>query len=84
MAIEATPEEVWAVLTDYEALPEFVPNLALCERLPVPPGLASRLVRLRQVSARVGLFPLLPMALLCSPQPCLHAEWPPAGLPCSP
>ena len=50
MAIEASPEEVWEVLTDYEALPEFVPNLALCERLPVPPGVASRLVRLRQVA----------------------------------
>ena len=48
ISIEASPEQVWEVLTDYEALPEFVPNLALCERLPVPPELRSRLVRLRQ------------------------------------
>lgn len=41
--------QVWEVLTDYEALPEFVPNLALCERLPLPKDMASRMVRLRQV-----------------------------------
>lgn len=41
--------QVWDVLTDYEALPEFVPNLALCERLAVPPALGTRLTRLRQV-----------------------------------
>ena len=37
------------MLTDYEALPEFVPNLALCERLPLPKDIAARMVRLRQV-----------------------------------
>ena len=37
------------MLTDYEALPEFVPNLVLCERLPLPKEAASRMVRLRQV-----------------------------------
>ena len=41
--------QVWQVLTDYEALPEFVPNLGLCERLPLSRDMASRLVRLRQV-----------------------------------
>ena len=41
--------QVWDVLTDYEALPEFVPNLALCERLSVPAAMGSRLTRLRQV-----------------------------------
>lgn len=41
--------QVWDVLTDYEALPEFVPNLALCERLSVPAALGTRLTRLRQV-----------------------------------
>lgn len=50
IAVEATPEEVWEVLTDYEALPEFVPNLALCERLPLPRGVNPRLTRLRQVT----------------------------------
>ncbi len=41
--------QVWDVLTDYEALPEFVPNLALCERQAVPAALGTRLTRLRQV-----------------------------------
>lgn len=41
--------QVWDVLTDYENLPAFVPNLMVCERLPVPPEYAGRVVRLRQV-----------------------------------
>ena len=49
ITIEASPEEVWQVLTDYERLPEFVPNLAVSERLPTPAGAPDRLVRLRQV-----------------------------------
>ncbi len=47
--------QVWDVLTDYEALPEFVPNLAVCERLPVPAGMESRLTRLRQVRCAAPL-----------------------------
>jgi hypothetical protein len=39
MTVRAPPEAVWRVLTDYEALPTFVPNLERCERLPgAPPG----------------------------------------------
>ncbi|CAL8464995.1 g4530 [Coccomyxa elongata] len=56
IAIEAIPEEVWDVLTDYEALPEFVPNLALCERLAVPAALGTRLTRLRQVGFKDMMF----------------------------
>ena len=55
--------QVWQVLTDYEALPEFVPNLALCERLPLSRDMASRMVRLRQV-------------MLC-PAPILRTSTPP-------
>lgn len=40
--------QVWAVLTDYDALADFVPALAVSERLPHPSGDAN-LVRLRQV-----------------------------------
>ena len=40
---------MYAVLTDYERLPEFVPNLALSEQLPLAPGSPANLVRLRQV-----------------------------------
>ncbi|KAK9837252.1 hypothetical protein WJX81_001866 [Elliptochloris bilobata] len=49
ISVDADPQEVWDVLTDYEHLPAFVPNLMLCERLPVPPEYAGRVVRLRQV-----------------------------------
>jgi hypothetical protein len=45
---DALPQ-VWDVLTDYEALAAVVPNLAVSERLPMPPGSPSNLVRLRQV-----------------------------------
>jgi len=42
--------QVYAVLTDYDRLPEFVPNLALSQRIPLAPGSPANLVRLRQVS----------------------------------
>ncbi len=42
--------QVWQVLTDYEALVEVVPALAVSERLPHPSGDAN-LVRLRQACA---------------------------------
>ncbi len=41
---------MWEVLTDYERLPEVVPNLAVCERVQTPSGMSSRVTRLRQVS----------------------------------
>ena len=48
------------MLTDYEALPEFVPNLVLCERLPLPNEAASRMVRLRQVPCWPARLPICP------------------------
>ena len=42
--------QVWQVLTDYERLPEVVPNLAVCERVAAPTGMSSRVTRLRQVT----------------------------------
>ena len=50
------------MLTDYEKLPAFVPNLMLCERLPVPPEYAGRVVRLRQVRLT---SPTLPLLIVC-------------------
>ena len=36
------PPKVWRVLTDYDRLAEFVPNLERCERVPCPrPGRVS-------------------------------------------
>lgn len=43
------PLQVWRVLTDYERLAEFVPNLERCERLPKGPN--GRVI-LRQVLFR--------------------------------
>jgi Polyketide cyclase / dehydrase and lipid transport len=68
VSIDATAEEVWAVLTDYERLPEFVPNLAHSERLETPPGVPKRVARLRQVRpalAQVRLGPCSPVADGC-------------------
>ena len=43
---------MYEVLTDYERLPEFVPNLAVTELVPLPEGSPPNLVRLRQVPSR--------------------------------
>ena len=43
------------MLTDYERLAEFVPNLALSEQIPLAPGSPPNLVRLRQVGTHVML-----------------------------
>ena len=48
IAITAAPEVVWGVLSDYEALPEFIPNLVACNRLECPDGG----VRLEQIGAQ--------------------------------
>lgn len=59
--IPAPLEAVWALLTDYETLPEFIPNLAVSKRLEHPEGGirleqvgTQRLLRLK-FSARVVL-----------------------------
>jgi hypothetical protein len=44
---------VWAVLTDYQRLVEFVPNLDVCEKL--PGGSATR-YRLRQQGCSQSLY----------------------------
>lgn len=41
--------QVWGVLTDYDRLAEFVPNLAVSQRIALPPGAPPNVVRLRQV-----------------------------------
>ena len=54
--INASREDVWAVLTDYEKLPEVVPGLVGCERLPPVAGAPKRLVRLRQVGFKNMMY----------------------------
>ena len=34
--IEAPPDVVYRVLTDFDSMPEFIPNLAFVERIPLP------------------------------------------------
>ena len=44
---------MWKTLTAYERLPEFLPNLLLCERLQPPEhtGNSTRVKRIRQVGS---------------------------------
>ncbi len=41
-------EQIWQVLTDYESLPDFIPNLTISKRLPHPDGC----IRLEQVGVQ--------------------------------
>ena len=54
--INASKEDVWRALTDYEALPDFIPGLVGCDRLPKLEGAPSRLIRLRQVGFKSMLY----------------------------
>ncbi len=51
--------QVWDVLTDYERLHEFAPNLLISERMQPPAGAPRRITRLRQVNFH-SPFDLLP------------------------
>lgn len=48
IGVATSPETVWKVLSNYEALPEFLPNLVACNRLAHPEGG----VRLEQIGAQ--------------------------------
>ena len=52
VAVQADLETLWDVLTDYEALPSYVPNLEKCEIL----GRQKGRVRLRQVGCSQSLL----------------------------
>lgn len=62
--VDAPLDQVWKTLTAYERLPEFLPNLLLCERLQPPEhtGNSSRMKRIRQVGYKNMMYM------------CLHAE----------
>ena len=47
-------QAVWAVLTDYNRLAEFVPNLAVSQRIALPPGAPPNVIRVRQVRRARG------------------------------
>ncbi len=65
--------QVWDVLTAYEQLPSFVPNLMLCERLPVPFEYAGRVVRLRQVCSHLHI--MASTRILCCNLSLLFHTW---------
>ena len=56
--VEAPPELVYRILTDFDAMPEFIPNLAFVERVNPPFALRNRpdRVRLRQVFLKCHLY----------------------------
>ncbi|KAL4425806.1 hypothetical protein ABPG75_009822 [Micractinium tetrahymenae] len=62
ITIDAPPEAVWAVLTDYDRLAEFIPNLAVSQRIALPRNAPSNIIRVRQVGYKRMLYM------------CLHAE----------
>ena len=56
--VEAPPELVYRILTDFDAMPEFIPNLAFVERVNPPFALRNRpdRVRLRQLFLKCHLY----------------------------
>lgn len=53
MKVQAPMDQVWKVLTNYEALPSFVPNLERCERLP---SSSPDVILLRQVGCSQSIL----------------------------
>lgn len=62
ITIDASPEAVWDVLTDYNRLAEFIPNLAVSQRIALPSNAPANIIRIRQVGYKRMLYM------------CLHAE----------
>lgn len=62
IAIDAPLEMVWKVITDYDSLADFIPNLASSKQIILPDDAPSRVIRLRQVG-----FKRMPYM-------CFHAE----------
>jgi len=51
LPIPHSPQQVWQVITDYEALPDFIPNLVKCQRLPHP----ESGIRVEQIGSKCAL-----------------------------
>ncbi|KAL4523962.1 hypothetical protein Ndes2437A_g00524 [Nannochloris sp. 'desiccata'] len=49
VTVDAPASLVWEVLTDYDHLADFIPNLAASERIKLPPSAPANVVRVRQV-----------------------------------
>ena len=72
LALTVRGTQVWAVLTDYDHLADFVPNLDSCERL--PGGRPTR-YRLRQHGCSQSLFWRLEAGAELDVQVPLAAQW---------
>lgn len=44
-------QQIWQVITDYESLPDFIPNLVKCQRLPHP----ESGIRVEQIGSKCAL-----------------------------
>jgi len=62
VTVDAPASLVWEVLTDYDHLADFIPNLAASERIKLPPSAPANVVRVRQVGYKRMMYM------------CLHAE----------
>jgi ribosome-associated toxin RatA of RatAB toxin-antitoxin module len=62
VSVDAPASLVWEVLTDYDHLADFIPNLAASERIKLPPSAPANVVRVRQVGYKRMMYM------------CLHAE----------
>ncbi|KAI9130504.1 SRPBCC family protein [Acaryochloris sp. CCMEE 5410] len=51
ISLPFSPEQIWDVLIDYEALADFIPNLAKSERIPHPES-----IRIEQIGVKNALF----------------------------
>ena len=49
-------QAVWAVVTDYDRLAEFIPNLAVSQRIALPSTAPSNIIRVRQASAKLVVW----------------------------
>lgn len=77
--VQAPVDVVWRVLTNYERLAEFVPNLESCERLPSQrAGKVGALPGLRQAqlecAAVCELVPPARSSVSCKPPACMEAS----------
>lgn len=49
LIINAPISTVWKILTDYNNLAQYIPNLAASERMQLPPDAPERVIRVRQI-----------------------------------
>ncbi|KAH9309470.1 hypothetical protein KI387_037381, partial [Taxus chinensis] len=58
VVIEADEQSVWEVLTDYERLAEFIPNLVLSEIIQGLPKIVATQIVVREAKSFLKLFPV--------------------------